>query len=271
MESHDVTAHNRESLQEDSASLYINDTVRTQLNHRTIRKFTDEPLSDQQLSALLEVARHTATSSFYQQSTIIRVLDPQVRHQVFLASGQSYVDGTAGELWVFIADVHRNAQIRAEAGLDPEVSERATTFFQAVKDTLLAAQNVVVAAESMGLGTVYLGSISGDTNRVIEALKLPYQTFPVVGLLIGHPDQEPQFKPRLPLTFTVGVNEYPGFEDLTQALADYDQSVSQYYDLRDENKRVDQFTSQIIGKMGGGKSEKAPFLEELHAQGLCLR
>jgi len=62
--------------------------------------------------------------------------------------------------------------------------------------------------------------VLGDPRRVIEALRLPRHTYLLVGLLIGHPDQDPQFKPRPPAAFTAAVDTYPEAEDLTAALAD---------------------------------------------------
>ena len=248
-----------------------NDTIATQLAHRTIRAFTDEPVDEATLRTLLEVARQAPTSSYYQQVTIIRVRDPEVRERIHRSSGQPYVGGTRGELFVFVVDLHRNARIRKEAGADPSVMEQAPQFLQGVEDTLIAAQNVVVAAESLGLGTVYLGSIGGDLRDVIAALRLPRLTFPLVGLIVGHPDQSPQLKPRLPLEITVGTDAYPEVDDYHAALADYDAIVTTYYDLRDASRRIDSFTRQIRDKPGTGKSERQPLIEILHEQGLALR
>lgn len=247
-----------------------NQTISSQLAHRTIRAFTEEPVGEDVMTSLLDVARHAPTSSFYQQTTILRVKDPAIRHEVFLSSGQPYVDGTRGELLVFVVDLHRNARIREEAGVDPEPLGRTTLFLEGVEDTLLAAQNTVVAAESLGLGTVYLGSIGGDPRRVIRALHLPRHTYPLVGLLVGHADQEPQFKPRLPARITTAVDTYPEVEDHSSALADYDRVVQTYYDLRDANRRIDSFTHQVRTKPGIGRAEQAPVLEILHEQGLAL-
>lgn len=248
-----------------------NSTIEHQLDHRTIRAFTAEPVPEAQIATLLDVARHTATSSFYQQATIIRVKDPRIRHEIYLSSGQPYVDGTRGELFVFVVDLYRNARIREEAGLDVEPLELTTLFLQAVEDTVLAAQNAVVAAESMGLGTVYLGSIVGDPRRVIRALCLPIRTFPLLGLLVGHPDQAPQLKPRLPACFTTGVDAYPRVEDYHAALAGYDRETQTYYEHRDSHRRIDSFTRRIHRKPGTGRSEQAPVLDVLHEQRLALR
>ncbi|PHP53109.1 NADPH-dependent oxidoreductase [Actinomyces ruminis] len=247
-----------------------NPTIAAQLAHRTIRAYTSEPVGEDVVETLLDVARHAATSSFQQQVTVIRVKDPAVREQLHLASGQPYVGGDAGELFVFVVDLHRNAVIRERAGASLEPLERTTLFLQGVEDAVIAAQNVVVAAESLGLGTVYLGSIIGDVRRVITALGLPQRTYPLLGLLVGHAAQEPQYKPRLPREIVTAVDTYPDFDAHADALAAYDAEVEQYYDLRDTNNRVDSFTTQIARALGGGPASQAPVLDVLHEQLLCL-
>ena len=249
----------------------LNDTITTQLNHRTIRKFTDEPVDEATMTRLLEVARQTPSCAFLQQLTVLRIKDPAIREVLHASSGQPYVGGDRGELLVFIVDMHRNAQIRTEAGQDLEPVERFSVFMEGAEDAILAAQNVLVAAESLGLGTCLLGSIQRDIRSVIKALKLPKHTFPILGMLIGHPDQNPQLKPRLPLEFITGVDTYPELGDHHAALADYDEVIHTYYDLRNANQREDHFTTQIVKKMGNGPAEKSPMLDILHEQGLALR
>lgn len=167
-------------------------------------------------------------------------------------------------------DLYRNARIREDAGVGIEPMERTNLFLQGVEDALLAAQNVVIAAESMGLGTVYLGSIGGDPRRIITAMHLPKLTYPLLGLLVGHPDQDPQYKPRLPRTLTTAVDTYPDLEAHTGDLAEYDEVVQTYYDLRAAGRRIDSFTHQILTKPGTGRAETSPILEVLHEQGLAL-
>ncbi|MCD4557890.1 nitroreductase family protein [Schaalia sp. lx-100] len=238
--------------------------------HRTIRAFTEQPVSNDELHTLFQVARHTATAAFLQQATLIHVRDQSIRDGLCQVSGQKYVGGTRGELFVFVADLYRNATIRHEAGIESEVFGRTNMFFEAIDDTLLAAQNVVVAAESMGLGTVYLGSLNSDPRRVIDLLKLPRLTYPILGLLVGHPDQSPMYKPRLPLSVTVGVDTYPHVESYSDVLNDYDALVTEYYDLREAQQRIDSFTHQVRTRAGTGASELSPILEVLHEQGLVL-
>ena len=186
-----------------------NETIASQLAHRTIRAYKDQPLTDAEVETLMDVARHTATSSFLQSCTVLHITDPQVREAIGAASGQPYVGGTKGDLFIFVADLYRNSRIRAEQGVSSEALGSINLFLTALEDALLAAQNVVVAAESMGLGTVYLGSILADPRATVKALELPELTFPGVGLLVGHADQEPGQKPRMPRSVTTAKNTYP--------------------------------------------------------------
>lgn len=243
-----------------------NETIASQLAHRTIRAYKDQPLTDAEVETLMDVARHTATSSFLQACTILHITDPQVREVIGAASGQPYVGGTKGDLFIFVADLYRNSRIRAEQGVSSEALGSMNLFLTSVEDALLAAQNVVVAAESMGLGTAILA----DPRGVVDALELPELTFPIVGLLVGHPDQEPGQKPRMPLSVTTAKNTYPRVESYTQTLADYDREVTEYYDLR-SGSRLESFTHLVATNIGVGGAHVSPIMEVLNEQGLCLR
>lgn len=186
------------------------------------------------------------------------------------ASGQPYVGGTKGDLFIFVADLYRNSRIRAEQGVSSEALSSMNLFLTALEDAPLAAQNVVVAAESMGLGTVYLGSILADPRATVKALELPELTFPVVGLLVGHADQEPGQKPRMPRSVTTAKNTYPRVESYTETLADYDREVTKYYDLR-AGSRLESFSHLVATTIGVGGAHVSPIMEVLNEQGLCLR
>ncbi|WP_099332966.1 NADPH-dependent oxidoreductase [Actinomyces minihominis] len=254
-----------------AVGLLLNETITRQLHHRTIRAFTDQAVGEDVVATLLDVARHGATSSFYQAVTIIRVKDPAIRDTLYQSSGQPYVGGSLGELFVFVVDLSRVARVREAAGLSLEPIERSGAFIQGVKDTMIAAQNMVIAAESLGLGTCYLGSIGRDPRSIIEAMKLPKFTFPLVGMLIGHPNQAPQMKPRLPRSITTSVDTYPDFEaaEYLEAFADYDETIQTYYDLRESGKRQDSYTNQLQVKPGKGPAERTNMLQIIREQGMC--
>ena len=247
-----------------------NETIASQLAHRTIRAYKEQPLTEAEIETLMEVARHTATASYLQGYTVLHITDPQVREKIYAASGQPYVGGTKGDMFIFVVDLYRNSRIRAEQGVSSEALSSMNLFLTGAEDALLAAQNVVVAAESMGLGTVYLGSILADPRLVVDALELPELTFPILGLLVGHSDQEPGQKPRLPLSILTAENTYPRVESYTEALADYDREVTEYYDLR-SGSRLESFTHLVATNIGVGGAHVSPIMQVLNEQGLCLR
>ncbi|MBA1395267.1 NADPH-dependent oxidoreductase, partial [Lactobacillus sp. XV13L] len=128
-----------------------NSTLNLLLKRRTIRAFKPQTLTAEQLQTLMEVARQTATSTFLQQCSIIHITDPQIRAQIRAVSNQAYV-GANGDLFVFVIDLYRNQQIRQQKGVGDGRLHATDVFLQAMEDTVLAAQNVTTAAESMGLG-----------------------------------------------------------------------------------------------------------------------
>lgn len=227
--------------------MYRNELIELQLNHRSIREFESRPVEEEKLEALIEVASHTATSMGLQQASIIRVTEPEKRRRIMEATTQEYVE-RAPELWIFLADTYRNTKICSEKGLETKVGLDMDHFFQGFTDAILMAQNVNLAIESMGMGAVFLGSIMNDQEEILETLELPAGTYPAVGMIFGYPAQSPQLKPRMPMKFRFFEDRYEAPESWVDALADYDAEMTEYYDLRDANRRVDCFTDQVVKK-----------------------
>ncbi|MFT8872005.1 MAG: NADPH-dependent oxidoreductase [Sporolactobacillus sp.] len=246
----------------------MNKTIQQLTGHRTIRRFTDQKLSSEQVDALIAAAQHAPTSNFFQQYSIIDVTDPVKQKRLADIGNQHYI-AEAARLFVVVIDMQRNAAIAAAKGMPTDVFASADFFMRAFSDTVIAAQNIIVAAESMGLGTVYLGSILNDVSATIQLLELPPLTFPAFGIAVGYPDQSPQLKPRLPKAAVYHENSYRPLTDPLGELKDYDEVVNQYYDLRDANRRVDTFTNQIGKAAAATLSDKRQsMLDALHAQGL---
>lgn len=246
-----------------------NQTIATQLNHRTIREFTDEPVSAEILEQLFDVAMHTPTSRGLQHSAIIRITDQKLQDGLAEIGKQEYVKRAPVYL-LFIVDSARNAAILSEGGKNPAAAAKTKVFVEGFTDACLMAQNVVVAAQSLGLGTNYLGNIHNDTAGVIKLLDLPQLTFPVVGMTLGWPNQEPQLKPRMPQKFRVMENGYQPQENWSEALADYDAEMTTYYDLRNANRRVDSFTNQVRNRLVPQHEPNDDSMKAARAQGFVV-
>jgi len=219
--------------------------------HRSIRKFTTEPVTDEMVSDVISAGLSAATSSNVQGTTIIRVRNPETRAAIAtLAGGQTYVE-TAGAFFVWCADLHRSAVACEMAGghFSPGMTEH---FVIATVDCALAAQNAVVAAESLGLGICYIGGIRNDPAQVVELLELPDQVFPLFGLCLGWPDQDPALKPRLPLSVTLKEETYNEAAD-QDGIRSYDEQMRGYYKERTGGK-VDRAWSEDMSALLGKES-----------------
>ncbi len=247
-----------------------NETIHTQLEHRSIRSFTAEKLTQEQVETLIAVAQHTASSSFLQAYSIIGVTDEAKKEILAEIAKQPYV-AEASHVFLMVVDQHRNQQIATENQQDASVVSSMDRFMQGYADALLAAQNIVIAAESLKLGTVFLGSLLNNAPKLIELFHLPEYTFPVLGIAIGYPNQKPQLKPRLPKKFVYHENEYIPQKDLVEALHEYDKVVTTYYDLREANKRVDSFTNQVTKGMKTQNPIRAQLLSQIQKQKLIER
>lgn len=234
------------------------------LNHRTIREFKSSPMPPQQLSILLDIAKRTATSMGLQSFSIIRIVNPELKAAIAEVCNQEYV-ARVPELFIFIVDAYRNSRIAREQGITSDIERDSDRFFQGWTDAAIAAQNMVAAAELGGFGTVFFGNILNNVPKMIELLKLPELTFPVVGVGIGVPNQKPQLKPRMPREANVFDDSYTVFDSYLELLEDYDEEMEQYYDMRDTNRRVDSFTKQVAGKKAVPLRQK--LIQQAEAQG----
>lgn len=247
----------------------MNDMIQRQLQHRTIREFKDMSIAKEIFDTLMEIARQTATSNGMQSYSIIRITDPSLKKEIAEVCKQEYV-ARAPELLVFIVDQFRNNSIVKEKGSITENAADIDRFFQGFTDACLAAQNVVNGAEAMDLGAVYLGSILNDSAKICEILKLPKLTFPVVGMGIGYPNENPQLKPRLKNTLRVFQNSYRIFDDYLKEIKDYDEEMTTYYDLRNSNSRVDCFSDQVVTKLTNSIPNRQEMLRVIRQQGFKL-
>ncbi len=236
-------------------------------SHRSIRKFTDDPIADDLVTSILHAAFAAATSSNLQGATVIRVRNPETRAAIAeVAGGQAYVE-TAGAFMVWCADLHRSAEACAMSGGD-FVGGMTEHFLIAAIDCALAAQNAVAAAESVGLGICYIGGIRNDPAQMTQLLDLPLQVAPLFGLCLGWPAQDPQRKPRLPLSVTVKDERYDDSTDREQ-IAAYDETMRTYYHER-TGGAIDRTWSQDMSALLG--KESRPFMRDyLISRGFLLR
>ncbi len=218
----------------------MNDTIQLLKNHHSVRDFADRPLPQETVNELIACAQAAATSHFVQAYSIIGVTNPEQKQAVAAISGQKHALAN-GHLFIFVADLNRHA------GLMDDTAELGTTenLLVATIDATLAAQNLTIAAESLGLGCCYLGSLRNESTTLIEVLGLPEYTFPLFGIACGYPENDhASAKPRLPLPEVYQENRYDTTTRSSQ-LTQYNQIIHQYYQDRGANARQDDWTTQM--------------------------
>ena len=248
----------------------MNETIKSQLNHRTIREFKNQRLDEQTIQTLLQVANSGATSNGMQFFSIIRIENQEVKDALAENGKQDYM-ARAPHLWIFVADLYRNYTLAQEDGVENDLMIGFDKFIQAYTDAIIATQNVVNALESMGLGANYFGNIHNNTAHIIDLLKLPKLTYPAVGLGFGIPDQDPQIKPKMSMDIKSSVDHYEIYDNYHEVIADYDQEMETYYDLRDSNRRSDKFSTQIPKKQGRVLEKRGEMFKTLLKQGFIIK
>jgi len=181
------------------ATLPRNTTLDGLLAHRSVRAFLDKPLAPEILPTLVAAAQSAASSSNLQLWSVIAVEDrAKIARLSELAGNQPHIR-EAPLFLVWLLDFARLRKVAQSRNGDPQFLSSFNGWTTGAIDVGLAAQNAVVAAESLGLGTVYIGALRRDPVAVAAELELPQETFPLLGLSIGYPDpaRPTAIKPRL--------------------------------------------------------------------------
>ena len=223
----------------------MNQVIDLLKNHRSIRKFKPEPVSNEKVHTIIEAAGLASTSNFIQAYSVIRVTNKKTRKQIAeLAGPQTWVEKSPLFL-VFCADLNRSKGACLYENKEM-ISGFTEQFIIATVDVALAAQNAMIAAESLGLGGVFIGGIRNNPEKVCKLLKIPDHVYPVFGMCLGYPDEKPEQKPRLPVNVILKEDYYQ--EDKAD-LKRYNETCRDYYQNRSSGSREDTWTRQISAMM----------------------
>jgi nitroreductase len=201
------------------------------LGHRSVRRYQERALPEGTLQLLVAAAQSAASSANLQLWSVVHVEDSALRRALAdVAGGQQHVV-QAPLFLVWVADLHRAGELARTRGLGAEGLGYLESMLVAAVDTALAAQNAVVAAESLGLGTVYIGALRNQPERVAEILGLPSHAFAVFGLCVGWPDPNvpSAVKPRLPQQVVLHRDRYELGDSSHAAVGDYDALMQSFY------------------------------------------
>lgn len=193
--------------------------------HRSIRQYKPDPLPDGMLEAIISSAQTASTSSYLQQYSVVVVEDSAKKDRLTVLCGNQEPIRQCPTFLVFCADRYRLKHVCECEGTQIQTGYL-DAFLIAAVDAALLAQNVALAAESLGLGIVYIGGIRDNPAEVIAELELPELVFPITGMCLGYPAEDPTPRPRLPLPSVLHRERYYTAE-IDAHLDTYDETVLQ--------------------------------------------
>ncbi len=222
----------------------MNPVIEQMRSHRSIRKFTDEEVAETDIAAAVEAGQMASTSAGIQSYCLIRIRDEQRLDRLVTLTGDQTKVARCGAFFIICGDTRRHRLLAERAGRPYET--RLEAFLLSVVDTSLFAQNLALAFESMGYGICCIGGLRNDLPAVQELLELPEGTYPLYGLCVGRPADEPMLRPRLPLQGVLFEEHYPEDGQMLAMLDEFDDTMLEYFRQRGAGDRI--WSQEMIEK-----------------------
>jgi len=186
--------------------------IDTILKHRSIRNYTNDKISDKDLNEILNAGIRASNTGNMQVYSIIVTKDDKMKSKLAPSHFNQPMATEAPVLLTFCADVNRFSKYCENRNAKPGY-DNFLWFMNAAIDTLLAAQNVTLAAEEKGMGICYLGTTTYNADKIIDILELPKGVVPITTLVVGYPKEMPELTDRLPLEGVVHYEKYKDYSN----------------------------------------------------------
>lgn len=191
--------------------------------HASVRRYKPDPVPREHVEAIAQAAQRAATSSNLQMYSVVAVTEAHTRAVLAQLCGAQAHIAEAPVFLAWCADLSILDRACALRG-HPHEHGYVENFLLAAVDASLAMQNAALAAESLGLGTCYIGAIRNRPRDVIQLLGLPKLVFPISGMTVGWAAHPHRTRPRLPLEAVLHWERHTT-DGLDQALAEYDRAM----------------------------------------------
>jgi len=180
--------------------MITNPTIETLMNRRSVRKYTDRKLSKEELETIIRAGQQAPFAS-------------QLYSVLYSTEGP--IAFGAPIRFVICVDAYKLERFMNLRGWDI-VTNDLSLLLLGMQDAAYMAENMVIAAESLGIGSCFLGEGSLNASRIetlSKRFELPNRVLPMVELVMGYPDEDFPTRPRYPLAFTLFENKYPELSD----------------------------------------------------------
>jgi nitroreductase len=243
-----LSLHNRYRHGEWPQDAPWNEVIESLLQHRSVRSYLDKPLPEGTLHTLVAAAQSAATSSNLQAWSVLAIEDPARKARLAELAGNQVHIRQAPLFLVWLADLSRVQRQAEQRDIELHAPAFLDSLLVSSVYAALAAQNSVVALESLGLGSVYIGALRNNLAAVIDELQLPPLVFPVFGLCVGYadPDKPASVKPRLPQQVVLHRETY-GQPVEQQLVKNYDQHIAAFY--REQGLTTPSWSEQAVERL----------------------
>jgi nitroreductase len=249
-----------------------NEVLDTILSHRSVRAFLPRKLPGGTLELLIAAAQSASTSSNLQFWSVIAVEDAERKLRLAELAGQQQFIRDAPLLLVWLADLSRLNRIAVEYQAQVDGTHYLEEFIVGVVDAALAAQSALIAAESLGLGAVYIGAMRNLPEQVAAELALPPHVFAAFGMSIGYPDpaRPTDVKPRLPQSVVLHREQYSA-GSRSEAVTTYNATMRGFQ--REQGIKAVDWTQQCFNRVKDAEALRGRdrMREALHNLGFELR
>ena len=175
---------------------YVNTTIQELFERKSVRVFEEKEISREDKELILEAAAMAPSAGNQQLYTILDITDQKLKDELVVTCDNQPFIAQAKMVLIFCADCQKWYDGFEEAGCEPRLPG-AGDLILAMSDTNIAAQNAVVAAESFGIGSCYIGDIMENCEEQRKLLQLPEYVFPAVMIVFGWPTKQ-QMKRKKP-------------------------------------------------------------------------
>ena len=191
----------------------MNQVIRQLKERKSVRVFTDRQIPPEEVNAIVEAAVNAPTAGNQQLYTIIHVTDSRLKEQLAESCDHQPFIAKAPLVLEFCADGRKWYQAFQAYGCEPR-KPGVGDLMLAVSDTNIAAQNAVVAAQSLGIGSCYIGDIMENAETQRQILSLPPYVFPAAMLVFGYPTQQQLERPKPPRSDLRHMVHENGYRDM---------------------------------------------------------
>jgi len=195
-----------------------NPIIEAMLSRKSVRQYKDESPSDEEIASIVQAGQQAPFASQF--------------YSLLLSRNKKNHPFKAPLLFIICVDFHKLELIMTRRNWKVVTNDLFLLLF-GIQDASLMAENMVIAAESLGLGSCFLGVFPNTIERIVQEYKLPKRVFPLVRLAMGYPAENPSPRPRYPMNFVLFEDEYPEFSEeiIRKAMAKMDEGylAEDYY------------------------------------------